>query len=1087
MRLSPLFLIVLTVACNSEKENETSDSASDSGTTVDSYVTPEPECGNGILEDGEECDDPDSEDLCLDNCTLRVGNCHTETPWDEIAESLYEHDSNGLLPRLSGVNSDRNFEQPIPDFMLHDIMPGERLADYEIPASSCETPIFWSSDQIEIGPLVEPNGEDPDYCRVRASDIRTDDEVLYFANRAEPAKKSPVTGEPTWVTLSFPIPDGHAATELTYEINWARLMGSHPDECTADDVGEDGNCIRYALDESENWDEEIPPGLFLLWGKAEDCGGWEITGPHEPAGEMSWSNLESYSIDIPETLREVDELVVSLLVYHQYPGGCDGATCYSGRDTYDNMGFGGATLYTEASFQPNRLPPQEHPRLFGADETWVEHIAKFDNLTCSGAPDWLEGSAWGGLPNIRNNWDTFTKGGAVCLDEVPDQLIDIEYVASYFDGTAAEVFDVTRAVSLLHIIRRERACRNSAEIECYYEEGEINDLASALIEIEMPRIRDVSWNTLGFDFDLYTREPMRVYTLIADVLWDELSEDEHETILEVTGGQVDAYLEHFYEPHWSIYNGNNWTPVLAEAALYWAIVYYHEDERAPELAWRALQSLWLHRDSYLSDGVYNEGLLMYSQVSFDPLMTLSRLAGEAFGMQLESIPWEQMDGFSRWAMAAMAPDGQTIDFSDSWAKRGWGTFMPLIAHMIDGELGSVTLEPDPCFAHRFFSNKYYYHGLKDPWNVHGSLARDWPSILDQCDATDGMIPDGIEVEIWDEGGWGTIRVGQAGATEIATLDESDAPSRFKQADQVMLAISAIPNSFSHTEMDFGTFVWVAYGNRLIWDVGYGSLHSDRYETAPDYPPDQNPFAHSTLIIPEAIRDGDTSTNTSQIDGRDGTIELLTIDGRDVISLDGSNVYGQNDAEYGWLEHFTRMAVALESGTIILIDDFMVRDDRPESEVREHWYTQAYDETLDIEDCSHSQTSTINHINNDYFDIIPACAALENMPAESAGRIIGTSYQGGYFEEDGGLSFYDRLNLLNTKTRIIWRPEAPVRRDLRLFALMSATSEAELLEASWEWTECEDDLCVQLSANNAIEITLGFDDDGYSYSLVSIDE
>jgi hypothetical protein len=413
--------------------------------------------------------------------------------------------------------------------------------------------------------------------------------------------------------------------------------------------------------------------------------------------------------------------------------------------------------------------------------------------------------------------------------------------------------------------------------------------------------------------------------------------------------------------------------------------------------------------------------------------------------------------------------------------------MPLIAHMIDGSAGSVSLDPDPCFAHRFFSNKYYYHGLQDPWSVHPSLARDWPSILSQCDATDGMIPSGVEVETWEEGGWGTIRIGQAGATNIASQDETDAPSRFKQADQVMVAISAIPNSFSHTEMDFGTFVWVAYGNRLIWDVGYGTLHSDRYQTAPDYPPDQNPFAHSTLIIPEALRDGDPSTNTSQIDGRDGTIAIQTIDNHEVIALDGSDVYGQNDAEYGWLEHFTRTVVPLESGTVVLIDDFMVRSDRPESEVVEHWYTQAYDETINPDDCRYSDTSMRNHINNSYVDLIPVCSGLDHTTSESAGRIVGTAYAGGGFESDGELSFYDRLNNLNTKVRIVWRPTEAVRRDLRLFALLSATSEADLQDSSWDWIECDEDLCARLSTNGVVDITLGFSDDGATYSLVSIEE
>ena len=124
-------------------------------------------------------------------------------------------------------------------------------------------------------------------------------------------------------------------------------------------------------------------------------------------------------------------------------------------------------------------------------------------------------------------------------------------------------------------------------------------------------------------------------------------------------------------------------------------------------------------------------------------------------------------------------------------------------------------------------------------------------------------------------------------------------------------------------MDFGTVVWVPYGSRIIADFGYGSLHGNRYETAPEHPPDQNPTGHSTLIIPEALLDGDPSTNTSQIDGRDGTITMEEIDGHATLLLDGSAVYGRDDPELGWLEHFHRRVVPLDSGHIILIDDFTV--------------------------------------------------------------------------------------------------------------------------------------------------------------------
>ena len=358
----------------------------------------------------------------------------------------------------------------------------------------------------------------------------------------------------------------------------------------------------------------------------------------------------------------------------------------------------------------------------------------------------------------------------------------------------------------------------------------------------------------------------------------------------------------------------------------------------------------------------------------------------SFGERLESIPWERMDGFSRWALAFMAPDGSTIDFGDAWAKRGWGTFMPVLAHMAAPDALELDAEPDPCFAHKFYSNKYYYHGLTDPWKAHPALARDWPSIVGACDDIDGMLPEDVEVEVWSEGGWGSVRVGMPGMTDIAASLDSDAPSRFRQADQVMLAISAIPNSASHTEMDFGTVVWVPYGSRIIADFGYGSLHGNRYETAPEHPPDQNPTGHSTLIIPEALLDGDPSTNTSQIDGRDGTITMEEIDGHATLLLDGSAVYGRDDPELGWLEHFHRRVVPLDSGHIILIDDFTVRDDRPDASVSEYWYTHPWEPGFDADDCLHQDKWVDRLVGEHTLDLIPACSGLENTasspPVES---------------------------------------------------------------------------------------------------------
>jgi len=852
------------------------------------------------------------------------------------------------------------------------------------------------------------------------------------------------------------------------------------------------------LGESETWDEEIPPGIFLLWGRATDCEGWEITGPHEPAGIMTWGGPVDYTVDVPASLRDVDELVVSILVYHQYPGGCYGAVCKEGRQGHANFHFNGARLVTQNAYAPAEAPAPVHPRLFGTNEEWVERLAMFDSLSCSGAPEWPVGSSWGELTNVRNVWDDLTKGGMECLGGVPESIADIDDAADYLDGSAADRFDLTRALRMLHLIRRERACSTTDLIECHHDPEEIESLAAAIIDVEMTRLEesdnlcgkdtdssDVDWCTFGFPFDLRTREPMRQYMLLADVLWDDLTDEQHALILEITGEQIDGFLGHFEDVHWAIFNGNNWTPVLAEAAMYWGLTYYHEDERAPEVVWRALQSLWLHRHSYLEDGVYNEGLLMYSQVSFDPLIDVSEMAQASLGMSLESVPWERMDAFSQWAMAFMGPDGATIDFGDSWSKRGWGTFMPLLAHMANPDDLDLTAEPDPCFAHQFFSNKYFYHGMSDPWSIHPALAKDWPSIVSACDDVEGMLPDGVEVDAWEVGGWGSVRIGRPGATDIASSVDSDAPALQRQADQVMLAISAIPNSASHTEMDFGTVVWVPYGSRAIWDFGYGSLHASRYETVPDAPPDQNPTGHSTLIIPEALLDGDPSTNTSQIDGRDGTIEVAVVDGHEILLLDGSAVYGRDDPDLGWLEHFHRRVLPLESGHIILMDDFSVRSDRPDAMVSEYWYTHPWLDGYDPAACEHQDKWVERFVTDTSIQLFPACSGLENAPSESAGHIEGIGLEPGGFFDAGEISFTNRLDDVVSRSRMVWAPDSPVRRDLRLFALLAAPGEDALVEGAWSWFDCEPDICAELSVDGVPTIQLGFTDNGLGYALTAM--
>jgi hypothetical protein len=86
---------------------------------------------------------------------------------------------------------------------------------------------------------------------------------------------------------------------------------------------------------------------------------------------------------------------------------------------------------------------------------------------------------------------------------------------------------------------------------------------------------------------------------------------------------------------------------------------------------------------------------------------------------------------------------------------------------------------------------------------------------------------------------------------------------------------------------------------------------------------------------------------------------------------------------------------------------------------------------------------------------------------------------------GELTFINRLDDPVTLSRLAWEPDIPVRRDLRLFALLASTSAEDLPYGEWEWFDCEEDRCARLNIDGANALELGFFDDGVSHTLVSI--
>ena len=215
------------------------------------------------------------------------------------------------------------------------------------------------------------------------------------------------------------------------------------------------------------------------------------------------------------------------------------------------------------------------------------------------------------------------------------------------------------------------------------------------------------------------------------------------------------------------------------------------------------------------------------------------------------------------------------------------------------------------------------------------------------------------VSLFPAGGFGAIRL-----PLLAALDEggqphaapcfgsgsqlrcvtASQPSLFDNVPYAYLALNARPNSFAHSEVDFGSIIWSCWGQRLISDFGYGTIATAvgewdmrRYEQI-----DNNPAGHSTLVVREAFAADSETINFSQMNkgGTEGTLAAASAyldDGMaGCVELDGSTVYGSTRPG-GWLDVMRRYACPLDedaplpgyapSGSILVVDVMGVKPGR----------------------------------------------------------------------------------------------------------------------------------------------------------------
>jgi hypothetical protein len=151
---------------------------------------------------------------------------------------------------------------------------------------------------------------------------------------------------------------------------------------------------------------------------------------------------------------------------------------------------------------------------------------------------------------------------------------------------------------------------------------------------------------------------------------------------------------------------------------------------------------------YTSDGLYKEGVVQYSLMSFESMLEIHHLLNASFGTLFRgsklaqayspccfvgihgsSIPWGPMSQLYRYQLASVVDDARMVDFGDSHAKRGWAYPTPLLSMLV-----ATTLDPGAhvptsygCVVQDYFKDTWFF--TANPFMLWPQLAQvDWTQL-----------------------------------------------------------------------------------------------------------------------------------------------------------------------------------------------------------------------------------------------------------------------------------------------------------------------------------------------------------------------
>jgi hypothetical protein len=540
-------------------------------------------------------------------------------------------------------------------------------------------------------------------------------------------------------------------------------------------------------------------------------------------------------------------------------------------------------------------------------------------------------------------------------------------------------------------------------------------------------------------------------------------------------------------------NGNNWTPVLTEAATYWVIALWHEEGTLPRTVMHIVTDInILHGPMITTDGVYKEGVCQYSYMSVRSTLAIAVLYAQSFGEAWPTLNTTAIASLGMWQMDSH-DSGYAVDFGDSHSCRGTvpETLYALMASALaqpDLVAAAAAMQVDGCVV-RMWATMAYFVTVRDPWNFWPVVvARNWSADVAQCPGADlrGATPLGPPRSVvYPGGGYGMMRSPLLAACAGSDVDRwqcsnsTQLPKLLDVGVYSQLSVQARPNAFPHSEVDFGTFKWTAFGSSLISEFGYGTIATavNRRDSRRLINLDNSPTGHNTLVIREALTTGTSPVDFSQFQWEQGTIEATSFAGLTCQHLDGSQVYGSNKTN-GWLQYMHRWFCTVAQGQYLLVEALAVKAARGRLSVygaeyngpnfaetvaasydlltiddyfyTPHWLsgteiTNSTNTTFDRSSagrwCSHTDVERAPGSGDRAVLIQTDCAFLDRV-AESniTGRVSSWSEHGGQLTLDGVISApnqWGTLNMHKNRFRYVSANQTSSGGDVRAFLMTAA--------------------------------------------------